>query len=147
MKPIIIYMSIHKGNTEKIARAMAKALKARIAKANEISLKELKKYDLIGLGSGIYAGRHHKKLLNLIGKASEFNKDVFIFSTAGMPLLNRIWHAALRNRLKKKDCNILGEFCCPGYDTIGPFRLIGGINKKRPNRKDLERAREFARNL
>ena len=33
---------------------------------------------------------------------------------------------------------MLGEFHCKGYDTFGPFRLVGGIAKGRPNIRDLE---------
>ena len=38
---------------------------------------------------------------------------------------------------------MLGEFGCKGYDTFGPFKLVGGIAKGRPNEADLEQARSF----
>ena len=34
----------------------------------------------------------------------------------------------------------VGAFCCPGFDTWGPLRLVGGVNKGRPDDTDLERA-------
>ena len=42
---------------------------------------------------------------------------------------------------------VLGEFGCRGYDTFGPFRLVGGIAKGRPDARDLENARAFYRGL
>lgn len=38
---------------------------------------------------------------------------------------------------------MLGEFGCKGYDTFGPFKLVGGIAKGRPNERDLEKAQAF----
>jgi len=43
--------------------------------------------------------------------------------------------------------SILGEFICRGLDTFGPLKLIGGVNKRRPNEADLEAARKFAKGL
>ena len=42
---------------------------------------------------------------------------------------------------------ILGEFQCPGYDTWGPFKSIGGLNRGRPNKSDMARARLLANEL
>ncbi|MEI3307063.1 MAG: hypothetical protein V8R40_14225 [Dysosmobacter sp.] len=42
---------------------------------------------------------------------------------------------------------MLGEFSCKGYNTFGPFKLIGGSAKGRPNEDDLENARTFYRKL
>ena len=64
MKTIIIYQSIHHGNTKKVAEAISKVLKAKLVKLHEVDVKSLKKYALFGFGSGIYAGKHHKFLLD-----------------------------------------------------------------------------------
>ena len=42
---------------------------------------------------------------------------------------------------------ILGKFGCKGFDTFGPFKLVGGIAKGHPNTQDLERARSFYREI
>ena len=47
----------------------------------------------------------------------------------------------------EKGCPVLGEFSCKGYDTFGPFKLVGGLAKGRPSEKDLEKARAFYRGL
>ena len=50
---------------------------------------------------------------------------------------------ALAQIAGKKGCPVLGEFGCKGYDTFGPFKLVGGIAKGRPNERDLEKAEAF----
>ena len=39
---------------------------------------------------------------------------------------------------------MIGSFSCRGFDTVGPFGFIGGINRGRPNDYDLDRAAAFA---
>lgn len=145
MKTLIICKSIHHGNTEKIARVMAKVLKVKLLKPEQIKPGEIKKYGLIGFGSGIYAFRHHISLLKFADKLPKTRKRAFIFSTAGFPM--KIQHLALRKRLLNKGFTILGEFNCKGFDTFGPLKLIRGLGKGRPDRKDLENAERFVRRL
>ena len=42
---------------------------------------------------------------------------------------------------------MIEKFSCPGIDTNGSIKLIGGMRKGRPNKEDLEKARNFARDL
>lgn len=56
-------------------------------------------------------------------------------------------HRELRAALIQKGFTIKGEFLCPGFETFGLFKLIGGFRKGRPNVKDLEKARAFAKGL
>ena len=42
---------------------------------------------------------------------------------------------------------MIGSFSCRGFDTVGPFGFIGGINRGRPNDHDLDRAAAFAARL
>lgn len=144
MKTLIIYASIHNGNTEKIARTMTEVLDAKLVKPNEIKIDELSEYDLIGFGSGIYFGKHHKSLLNLVSKLQlQDNKKAFIFSTRGLFSVSAC-HKALKKQLSEKEFNIIGEFSCKGFDDYGPFKLIGGINKNKPDRKNLDDVKKFA---
>ena len=146
MKALIIYNSVHQGNTKKIAEFMGKVLKARLAKPDEINSKNVLNYDLIGFGSGIYMWRHHRSLFDFVNKLPDLkDKRVFIFSTAGKP--DKLSHRRLKEKLESKGADIVGEFSCEGLDKFGPLRLIGGINKERPNQKDIERAEEFAKKL
>jgi flavodoxin len=148
MRTLVIYTSIHHGNTKKIAERIAGVLNAKLLKTDEVSdLKILREYDLIGFGSGIYGFRHHKSLLELVDRLpNQKNKKTFIFSTSGSWAGTK-FHKALSKRLLDKGFDIIGEFSCKGYDTFGPLRFIGGMNKGRPNEKDLVDAEEFARGL
>ena len=158
MQTLIICISIHHNNTEKIAKAMAGVLNAELLKPQEVEINAISKYDLIGFGSGIYFGKHHKSLLNLIDKLPNLKgKKAFIFSTSGVSNAGnfihnirhkvRHFHTPLKEKLVKKGIDIVGEFTCKGLDTVGPLKLIGGINKNRPNEKDLKKAMNFAEEL
>ena len=49
--------------------------------------------------------------------------------------------------LKEKKTDIIGKFGCKGYDTFGPFKLVGGIAKGHPDAKDLEVTVSFVAGL
>lgn len=150
MKGIIIYASFHHKNTEKIARAMGSVLGAKTIDFTEAGGQELLGAGLIGFGSGIYYGKFHKGLLNFAKNLPETNgQKAFIFSTAGVkqiPFLNS-GHKSIREILRAKNFNIVGEFDCPGYDTNSLLKCFGGINGGRPNKEDIKRAKDFARGL
>lgn len=145
MKALIIYSSVHHGNTKKIAEAMAQELGAELLKINDKKPASIKEYDLIGFGSGIYYGKFHSKLYKLIEQLNLKDKNVFIFSTSGVG--NKKYNKSLHKLLTSKGAIVKGDFSCKGYDTFGPFKIIGGISKGHPNEKDLENAKKFASNL
>jgi flavodoxin len=144
---VIICESIHHGNTLKIARAMGEVLNARIIKPLDFNEGIIADYDLIGFGSGIYGGEHDKSLLDLADKLEiQENKKAFIFSTSSIRM--SAMHKALRDRLLKKGFGIIGEFYCKGFADYSVLKyLFGGINKGRPNKKDLQNAMAFAKKL
>ena len=126
----------------------------------EVDISELHKYNLIGFGSGIYSDKHHKTILNLADNLPQvINKRVFIFSTSGAPgrFMDKMPgelekkmsqdHLLLREKLQSKGYIIIDEFSCLGFNTNSFLRLLGGINKGRPNAADLKRAEEFALKL
>ena len=140
----IIYASVHHGNTRRIAEVLAREMSADLFNVDDATALDLKRYDLVGLGSGIYFGRHHRSIRQLVTSWKLPPKRVFLFSTAGLPFLRLFQHAALRIKLQRAGSEIVDEFCCRGWDTVGPLWLMGGINRKRPNERDLARARRFA---
>ncbi|MDD5246657.1 MAG: flavodoxin family protein [Candidatus Omnitrophica bacterium] len=145
MKTLIIYHSEGHKNTEKVARAIQEVLGADLVEESKVDFNSLQQYDLIGFGAGIYFSAHHAALNDFAGKLPELNKNVFIFSTSGIGTVR--FHKALKKILEQKKCWIVGEFSCKAFDTFGPLKLVGGINKGRPNEADLENARKFARSL
>ena len=150
MKTLIIYISIHHKNTERIAEVIGNILEAKVARLYDVDINTTLKYDLIGFGSGIYFGMHHKNLLTFVDRLPEMKgKKAFIFSTSGMkkmPFFHN-FDNALEKRLLKKGFDVVGKFSCRGWDTAIPFRFFGGISKNRPNKKDIKKAEDFANNL
>jgi len=145
MKTFIVYTSVHHQNTEKVAKEMTAELEADLTPTGNAKPAMLAAYDLIGFGSGIYFGKHHKTLLQFVETLPPVaQKRVFVFSTSGD---GKMHHAALREQLVNKGFVIVDEFCCRGWDTVGPLKLFGGINKGRPDENDLAGARAFAQGL
>lgn len=140
----LVCASRHHGNTLRIADAMGAALNAEIMTTDAALHSGLDRFDLVGFGSGIYFGRHDRRLLRLVETLTVLPKAVLIFSTAGLPWLSPASHWPLRRRLKRCGCRILGEFSCAGYDTVGPLAWIGGLNRGRPDAGDCNRSRQFA---
>jgi flavodoxin len=157
-KSLLILYSFHHNNTKKIANVIAQVLDAQIKKPQQIDPEELQEYSLIGFGSGIYSDKHHGSLLGLVDELPKVNnKRAFIFSTCGAPAFAvdgghledyvvKV-HAPIREKLRSKGYIIVDEFNCPGHNTNKFLMLFGGINKGRPNTKDLNAAEEFANNL
>ncbi|MDD1707815.1 MAG: hypothetical protein LUQ33_01420 [Methanoregulaceae archaeon] len=140
-------------NTEKVARVIAEATNAVLRKADEVRLEDMEGYDLVGFGSGIYGGKHHKTLFILADGIRQMGKKVFIFSTSGV--LKEQFHRPLKERLTAKGCHVVGEFQCPGEVSPLGFNLnlrgglgwLAGKNRGHPDAKDLEDARYFAKGL
>jgi len=129
---------------------MANVLGADLMRVAQVDINMLAEYDLIGFGSGIYFGKYHKRLVELVYKLPRLeNKAAFIFSTSGLRKMRFIhdFHKPLKEKLKQKGFNIVGEFSCRGFDTSQAAKIIGGINRGRPNEKDLKQAENFARGL
>ena len=146
-KVLIICQSIHHGNTMKVAKVIAAELNADIKKPSEVNTHQLSEYDVIGFGSGIYKRRHHISLFRLLNKTKpQENKKTFVFSTASSRY--KKMHEPLKSELIAKGFDIIGEFICKGFMNYSFTRYIfGGINKKRPNEKDLEEAKDFAKTI
>jgi flavodoxin len=145
MKTIVICVSVHHGNTKKIADAIADILHAQVCTPDKVDAAMLDECDMIGFGSGIYHGKHHHSLLDFVDNLPPLNKQAFVFSTRGGALDHN--HEPLKQRLERKRFRIVAEFSCKGLDTSGVFNYIGGINNNRPNDDDVRDAREFARAL
>jgi flavodoxin len=146
---LVLLKSIHRRNTEKVARAIADVLGADVVAPEDATSDVLARYELFGFGSGIYFGRLHGALRSWVdGLQPQAQRlPAFVFSTAGTPALHKIAHWDLKRKLSKAGFDTIGEFNCAGYDTFGLLRLVGGLNRGRPNEADLARAGAFARSL
>lgn len=150
MKSLIVVISYHHNNTQKIAEAMAKVLDAQIKTPQQTNLEELQEYDIIGFGSGIDSGKHYQGLLDFADRLPQLtDKKAFIFSTSALTGEDKLAkdHSTLREKLQSKGFKMVDEFQCKGFNTNGFLKYFGGINKGRPDAEDLRHAEEFALNL
>ena len=145
MKTAIIYYSRHHGNTKKLIDAIAAAHDVTAIDAAEVSTADLSAYDLVGFASGIYYSKFHKTVLQFAEQNLPEKKDVFFLYTYGAE--KKGYTAAITEAVKKHNANILGEFGCFGFNTFGPFTLIGGIAKGHPDQSDLQNALNFFEKL
>jgi flavodoxin len=68
MKVLIVYISVHHGNTERVAKVVASTLDADLVQVKQADAAVLERYDLVGFGSGIYFGKHHESLLDFVDR-------------------------------------------------------------------------------
>lgn len=149
-KTLLVYKSVHHQNTARIAHELAGVLGAECAEPAECPYSRLADFELLGIGSGVYYGRPHDEILQWVRGLPEEHAghlQVFIFMTSGLPVLAKLWHWPLTALLAKKRFEVAGKFSCRGFDTWGPLWLTGGLNRKHPDERDLQRARKFAGKL
>ena len=142
MKILAVVESKHKGNTLKIAKAMAEVAAVTITDVENAPKYNFHDYDIVGFGSGIYYGKHDKKLLEFVGKFCDKKAYAFVFSTSGSNSVEKN-NKALVDLLKSKNKIVLGSFGCKGYDKYFIFKVVGGINKGHPDEQDLKNAQKF----
>ena len=143
MKTAIVYASVHHGNTKKIVDEIAKNEELDLIDATQIKEKNLSEYDLIGFASGIYFGKFHQSVLDFASVNEIEDKKVFLIYTYG----GSEAYKSIEPIIESKGAEIVGKFSCKGYDTFGPFKLIGGVAKGHPNDMYLVAAVDFFENL
>lgn len=142
---LIIYYSYHHGNTKKITSAMEGVSTAEACAIDKIGTVNIENYEIIGFGSGIAYGKHYAKLLNAVDQLNWQGKNVFVFSTSGTG--NKKYNSTLIELLKNAGASVIGDFTCKGYDTVGPFKLIGGVSKGHPDNDDITAAKQFIQSI
>lgn len=145
MKTAIIYYSKHHGNTKKVIDAIAANHEVTLINTLEVHDFDLTDYDLIGFASGIYYSKFHKSVLQFAEKNLPLNKNVFFIYTYGAEKDG--YTKSIETAISQKSANITGSFGCFGFNTFGPFKLIGGIAKGHPNQDDLNNANSFYESL
>jgi len=139
---LIVFESIYNNNTLKLAKAMAQTLGCSCISSDEALARNLENYQTIGFGSGIYFGKHHPKLFEVADKLNSETQDVFIFSSRGNPFLGK-YHQPLKDFLSAKNKKVIGEFSVRGYDETGPWVIIGGGHRGKPDEEDIKKAVRF----
>ncbi|WP_306317133.1 MULTISPECIES: flavodoxin family protein [unclassified Streptomyces] len=148
MKTLIVCTSVSHGNTRRVADAMAPVLEAKVVSPEAVDPAEMADADLLGFGSGVFYGRLHPGLSRFVEELPAARGRAFVFATSGLPELPPApFTRPLARTLQGKGYTVAGTFTCRAFDTWMPFRLVGGLNKRRPNTGDLAAAKEFAERL
>lgn len=145
MKTAIVYYSKHHGNTQKLLDAIAQKHEITLIDATQTPAPDLRPYDCIGFASGIYYSKFHKSVLNIARECLPDDKDVFFLYTYGAEKSG--YTSAITEAVKPHQAHIIGEYGCFGFNTFGPFKLIGGIAKGHPDATELKNALTFYEGL
>lgn len=147
MKSLIIYCSIYRNNTEKIARLFSDKTGSELRNISDVSDIDPENYDLIGFGSGVYRESISPKLLKLVDKLKLKGKDVFVFSTSGVGM--KYYNNRLIKLLESKGAVNRGSFACKGsfmaqeFTKHRIFNVFGRLSQGHPNESDFKKAERF----
>jgi hypothetical protein len=148
---LIILASAPDSSTARIARAIAAEFDAMIVSPHEAAGMDLSGFRLVGFGSGIFDQMHHTSILEAAESLqARAGQKAFIFSTSGVSRAFALKHGIddphtpLRERLRARGWDVVGEYNCAGFNDNSFLKLFGGMNKGRPNEKDLNDAKAFA---
>ena len=143
MKTAIVYYSKHHGNTKKLLDAIAAEHEVTLIDVTQPGDAQLSDFDRIGFASGIYYNSFAKQILNYAKEHLPEGKQVFFLNTCGAPRKN--YFDAIRSITEERNCSELGAYQCLGFDTFGPFKLMGGIAKGHPTGEEIQKAVTFYR--
>ena len=142
MKTAIVYYSEHHGNTKKLIDAVA-TTDTTLIDVTKTSTADLAPYDLIIFASGIYYSQFEKRVMEFVKNNLPAGKRTALLYTYGAKrdsYTNKITKA-----IQEKGSTVIGFYGCLGFDTFGPFKLIGGIAKGHPNTNEIEDAVKLVR--
>ena len=145
MKTAIVYPSEHHGNTKKLLDAIAAKHDVDLIDVTKQPPEDLSGYDRIGLASGVYYTSFAKPLLAYARERLPEGTPVFYIYTHGAPKGDFL--GAVRKVMEAKGCKELGAYRCMGFDTFGPFKLVGGIAKGHPTEEEIAGAVAFYESL
>lgn len=148
MRCVIIYASSHHMNTAKVVDAVAGASSCIEAiPLEDLDPNVLGDCDIIGFATGIFYGKPDSELLRAIESNAETisGKKAFCIVTSGRGLES--YATGFCEILRGQGLDVRGGYQCRGYDTFGPFKLVGGISKGHPDDADIAGAIEFVSSI
>lgn len=140
MKSIIIYESTHHENTKRLVDAIAKKHNVENVSIENAEAIDLSGYDIVGLAAGIAFGKFYKRMEDFAAKIPS-GKRLFLLYTCGNPSGGYV--KSITRTLESNGAKVMGSYGCRGYDTYGPFKLVGGIAKGHPTEEEMIGAVEF----
>ena len=141
----IIYASTQHGNTRKLVEAIADRYEIIQIDATKFQTADLTGYDLIGFASGIDFGRFYGPVEQFLKTNLPEGKQVFFLYTCAK--VSRRFTESIKAAAAEKKAHILGEYGCRGYNTYGPWKLIGGMNRNHPSEDEIHGAVDFFASL
>ena len=145
-KAVLFYYSYHHENTKKVAETIADRCDARLVRVPVHEEVDLKDYDLVGFASGIYMSEFGKPIRMFAQQLEGLEgKECFTLYTCGAPA--GTFDGAFADMLEKKGAHVSGRHHCRGFDTFGPFKLVGGIAKGHPTAAETDAAAAFVAGL
>lgn len=145
MKTAIVYYSKHHGNTEKLVKAISVEHEVTLYNVLGKADADLTGYDRIGFASGIYFSNFAKQILDFAERNLPEQKEVFLIATCGSQRKN--YFDGIRKVISEKQGTEIGNYLCLGFDTFGPFKLVGGVAKGHPTQEEVDGAVRFYDNL
>lgn len=145
MKTAIVYYSKHHGNTKKLIDAISSQYDVTVIDATKVNTADLESFDTVGFASGIYYSKFHKSVLEFAEQNLPDGKPVFFLYTYGAE--KKGYTKAITEAVSKHNAKCVGEYGCFGFNTFGPFKLIGGIAKNHPDQSELNGAVKFYTNI
>lgn len=147
MRTIILYASRHHGNTKKLVDAIVEAhpeidtLDVKALGKNEYP--NLHEYHLIGVATGIYYSEIDKDMARVLTNVLQPQDKVFGLMTYGGK--NKWYGKDIDGICRMRQAIFMGVYGCPGFDTWGPFKLAGGVQKGHPTAEEIKGAVDFLR--
>ena len=74
-----------------------------------------------------------------------YGKKVFFIYTCAKN--NKDFSEDIQNIVTKRGCESVGSYGCKGFNTYGPLKIIGGMNKSNPTEEELQLSVQFFNDL
>ena len=146
MKTAIVFYSQHHSNTKKLIDAIAAKYEITLIDVTKDADRDLSDFDLIGFASGIYYSKFAGQVIEYAKKnLNESGKKVFFLYTYGSR--RESYCSDIEKFVMGKGCEVIGKYGCSGFDTFGPFKLVGGLCKGHPDDEEIQGAVEFFEKL
>jgi flavodoxin/ferredoxin len=149
MKTSLIYFS-QTGNTRKVARALGEAFDGEGHDLKSVTLRKARpedaaRADLVGVGTPCFMSRAPKPVLDYLeGLPSLDGRKAMVFATSGGGPGRVLYE--MTERLRQKGAEVVGGIIIRG-ECFHPYPAILGRFPGRPDERDFEEAREFARKV
>ena len=145
VKTVIVYASRHHANTYKLVKALAEKYEIRLINAEEQQYADLSGYDCIGFASGIDFGKFYDSVEIFLERNLPEHKRVFFLYTCAKT--SHHFTESVKAKALAKNAVLLGEYGCRGFNTYGPWKLIGGMNRNHPSSLEIAEAMVFFETL